>query len=181
MTIWRIRFIFGTNTIHEMTMCCAPFPGEIVKDRVTWVIWDQGLVGHSKFLFCSVHVSVPTWPIRVTCTTDTTHDGTICSTPFPGQMVKYQGHTGGLEMLPCPLHGSVPVWPIRFIASKNTTPGVTMWCVFLLFRVFRSKVNVAWVVYKMVVFVSQVYSFNYVLIQWEELYKNKSLVYISKF
>ena len=46
--------------------------------------------GRLKFLQCPLHGSMPIWPIRVICGTNSTNEGTMCHVPltFPGQKVK---------------------------------------------------------------------------------------------
>ena len=57
--------------------CHTLFPGQKVKSC-------------RSFLQCPLHGSMPIWPIRVICGTNSANEGTMCHVPltFPGQKVK---------------------------------------------------------------------------------------------
>ena len=64
----------------DLMNVASKISGQIVK--------GQGHRGHSKFLSCPPHDSVPISPICFIIGTNIVHDVSVCRHPFPDQKVK---------------------------------------------------------------------------------------------
>ena len=76
-----IRFIYDTNTTHEVMVCGVPFPCQKGK--------SQGHNSPLKYFRCPLYGSVPASPICFICGTNTSHEGTMYHAPFSSQQSKF--------------------------------------------------------------------------------------------
>ena len=70
---WNVAYIFHVNR-------CKSKLGRSFKVSAMSILWLLAHhMRHSKFLPCPTYSSVPTWPIRFMCGTNTTHEGAALS------------------------------------------------------------------------------------------------------
>ena len=114
-----IHFICSTQTIHNKTMCHAPFPGQQIKGQV-----HPGL---AKFLVCPLRGSVSIWQLHILFDAHTTHEGTLCHAPLWGQKSRWHGSVEVYAMSAPWLHpyftDSLHMWhahnPWRYDVSRT--------------------------------------------------------------
>ena len=142
--IWSICFVLGANIVHDVTICCDPFPGPKVKGqdhcfhlkwRSHWLLEVFAVPWLCPYLAKSLYLGI-----------HKTHQRMMCHKPFSGWKVKGQGHMGRSNFYR--VHSVALSLFQRLTSYEIHTQPMRSQCVSHHFRVKRStKVKVTQVIW----------------------------------